>query len=490
VPNGLRSTPVPHLPDDLIADLAALVESYAAEHHCPSITWGVVGADGLAAWGSTGTLAVGAVQPASEHSVYRIASMTKSFSCAAVLALRDAGALSLADRIADLAPELAGVRGPTADAAPITVGDLMSMASGLPTDDPWADRHLEITDDELDAVVHNGTLFAHSPGTAYVYSNLGFGLLGRVVRRATGRTIQQVVSEQLLGPLGMTRTTWVQPDHDDWARPHRVVDGDIVAEGTHLQGDGGIAPMGGLWTTVADLATWARFLDDAFPPRDDPDEGPLRRATRREMQRIHTFDGPRDLAGERLVMGYGYGLRVGDSPTLGRLVTHAGGLPGFGSNMRWLQGRRLGAIAVSNRTYAPMSELTMRMLQLLARAGLVPHPTPVVSSALDDAARRLVELLGDWNDVRADALLADNVAPDDPYTRRKAAAAHLVEACGGSLVIEGIDPIDAATGVVRLRHPSGTPAQLRVELAPLVPTRIQLYRAELPRAGTDGAGAG
>ncbi len=481
---------MPPVPDAVTTDLARLVEAYAAEHHCPSIAWGVVDADGLAAWGSTGTLEVGAARPPSEQSVYRIASMTKSFSCAAVLTLRDAGALSLADRIADLAPELAGVRGPTADAAPITVGDLMSMASGLPTDDPWADRHLEITDDELDAVVQPGLLFAHSPGTAYVYSNLGFGLLGRVVRRVTGRTIQQVVSEQLLAPLGMARTTWVQPDHDEWARPHRVVDGRIEPEGTPLQDDGGIAPMGGLWTTVADLATWVRFLDDAFPARDDPDDGPLSRSSRREMQRIHTFDGMRKVAGEQLVMGYGYGLRIGDSSTLGRLVTHAGGLPGFGSNMRWLQGRRLGAIAVGNRTYAPMSELTMRMLQLLSGAGRAPRPAPTVSAALDAAARRLVALLGSWDDTTADALFADNVAPDDAYARRAAAAANLVGACGGALDIEAGDPIDAATGVVRLRHPSGTPARLRVELAPLLPPRVQHYDIELPKTGTDGSGAG
>jgi hypothetical protein len=208
------------------------------------------------------------------------------------------------------------------------------------------------------------------------------------------------------------------------------------------------------------------------------------------MQRIHTFDGTRIVAGEQLTMGYGYGLRVGDSPTLGRLVTHAGGLPGYGSNMRWLQGRRLGAIAVGNRTYAPMSELTMRMLQLLAHAGLAPRPAPALSAALERAVHRLVDLLGDWDDAAAEALFADNVAPDDPYVRRAAAAAHLVEACRGPLVIEAIDPVSATAGVVRLRHPSGTPVRIVVELAPLTPPQVQEYRIELPPVGTDGDAAG
>jgi CubicO group peptidase (beta-lactamase class C family) len=466
--------------------IAALVGEYATEHRCPSISWGIVAGGQVAVAGSVGVLDVDAPVPAAPtaDSVYRIASMTKSFTCATILALRDDGVLSLADHIADIAPELAAVTGPTADAAPITVGDLMSMASGLATDDAWADRHLEISDDDLDAVVANGVLFAHSPGTAYEYSNLGFGLLGRVVLRATGRTVQTHISERLLGPLHMTRSTWVQPHHDDWARPHRVEDGSIVAEGTPLQGDGGIAPMGGLWTTVADLARWVHFLDDAFPARDDPDDGPLRRASRREMQRIHTFHGVRPLAGQQIAMGYGYGLRVGDSPTLGRIVTHAGGLPGYGSNMRWLSGRGIGAIALSNGTYAPMSELTMRMLMLLGEAGLAPSATPSLPAHLRDAAAKLVALLGQWSDDAAAALFADNVAPDESFARRSAAALQLVEACGGTLVVEAIDASSAGEASIRLRHPSGTPAHVRLELAPLRQARLQLYEITLPATST------
>jgi CubicO group peptidase (beta-lactamase class C family) len=360
----------------------------------------------------------------------------------------------------------------------------MSMASGLATDDAWADRHLEISDDELDALVAQGVLFAHSTGTAYEYSNLGFGLLGRVVLRATGRTVQQHISERLLAPLHMTRSTWVQPHHDDWARPHRVQDGAIIAEGTPLQGDGGMAPMGGLWTTVADLARWVHFLDEAFPPRDGADDGPLRRASRREMQRIHTFDGSRMLAGQRLTMGYGYGLRVGDSPTLGRIVTHAGGLPGYGSNMRWLSRRRLGAVALANGTYAPMSELTMRMLMLLDEAGAVPSAPQPPSPEVADAAAALVGLLGDWRDEMTDemtdAVFADNVAPDESFARRADAARRLVDACGGSLEVLAITPSSGAGATIDLAHPSGTPARVRFELAPTRPLRVQWYEITLP----------
>ena len=55
------------------------------------------------------------------------------------------------------------------------------MTSGLATDDPWADRHLDLTDDEFDAIVSHGLLFAVPTGTIHEYSNFGYAVLGRVV---------------------------------------------------------------------------------------------------------------------------------------------------------------------------------------------------------------------------------------------------------------------------------------------------------------------
>ena len=85
--------------------------------------------------------------------------MTKSFSAAATLWLRDAGVLRLDDPIGVYAPELAQLRSPTSDAPPITVRDLLSMTSGLATDDPWADRHLDLTDDGFDAIIAESPVF-------------------------------------------------------------------------------------------------------------------------------------------------------------------------------------------------------------------------------------------------------------------------------------------------------------------------------------------
>ena len=78
----------PELDHDAITELVA---TYAEQHHCPTVAWGVVGDGALAATGSVGDV--------DERTVYRIASMTKSFSAAATLWLRDAGVLRLDDPI-------------------------------------------------------------------------------------------------------------------------------------------------------------------------------------------------------------------------------------------------------------------------------------------------------------------------------------------------------------------------------------------------------
>ena len=444
---------------DVEAALVDAVAESAASLHCPSIAWGVVrGGRVISGGGGIDT-------------VFRIASMTKSFTAAAVLALRDEGLLSLDVPVAEYAPELAPVRGP-AGSPPVTLRHLLSMRSGLATDDAWADRHLDITEAEVDEIYAAGPMFSFVTGSAFEYSNLGFGMIGRVVRRVTGRPVQEHVTERFLRPLGLTRTTWVQPDHDDWARPHRVVDDVAVPEGTPIPGDGEIAPMGGLWSTVSDLARWVHWLDEATRVPDAPSDL-LSAASRREMQSTHTYMGTTPVAGRQAPASYGFGLRSMQESRMGRIVSHSGGVPGYGSNMSWLAGRDFAVVALANRTYAPMSTLNLELLGLLYEHGVLPRAPKADAPVFVDRCTRLVALLNDWDDARAATLFADNVDPDESFASRAAAARALVEQHGPLEVME-LKPASAANGAVIVRGGSAV-LRITVELAPLAGSPIQLY---------------
>ena len=409
-----------------------------AREDCGSeaLAWGVVLDGRLAMSGGIGATA---------RTVFRIASMSKSFTAATILALRDAGEL----RLDDEAPLLAGVRA-TADSPPITYRHLLTMSSGLPEDDAWADRHMDWSTADVEALVAGGLRFAYPTDTAFEYSNLGYVLLGDRSADTTTR---------ILGPLGLTRTTWTRPEHDDWARPPAR---------TEIVGHGAFAGMGGLWSCVEDVARWIAWLDDAFPARDDPDgpdDAPLSRASRREMQQTHRTNG-RDA-------GYGFGLAQIHDERFGTIVSHSGGLPGYGSNMRWLPGRRVGVVTLANATYAPMGALSQQMLGVLADHDLVPAAPATAASALRRAAEQLVALLNAWDDGAADRILADNVALDESYERRARAAAGLV-AAHGSLHLERVEPESETEGIAVLRGADGT-IRIHLMLTPLASGCIERY---------------
>ena len=417
--------------------LEGVFARWARSIRAPGVAWGLVRGGELVEGGGIGTVCIDRDAAPDVDSVFRIASMTKTFTGAALMTLVVDGRLRLDDPVAMHVPELEGWRGPTTDGPPLTVRHLVSMEAGLPTDDAWADRHVDLTGEQMDALITAGAMFAWSPGVRFEYSNLGWGLVGRVIERVAGVRAQDLVTSSLIEPLGMTATTWVRPDSGEVAEPYRVQDRDWVHEGEPI-GDGTIAPMGGIWTTVRDLAHWVAFLTDAFPPRDDADDGPLPRWARREMQQLRRVDelarfrpspsGPSRMA----VTGYGVGLSVRIDERLGVSVGHSGGLPGYGSHMRWLPEHGVGVIGLSNVTYGNMHAACIEALEMLADLDdLGPAHRIDASAALSDANTKAAALLSAWTDAEADALLADNAGLDEPYARRAAQAAELVSRYGG-----------------------------------------------------------
>ena len=359
------------------------------------------------------------------------------------------------------------------DSPPISIRHLLTMSSGLATDDAWADRHMDVGDDELDGWLAAGTTSAGAPGTVFEYSNLGYGLIGRVVRRVTGQPVQRLITDRFLQPLGMADTTWAAPPGAVVGYHRRTLDdgegGESLVEEPFV-GDGAIAPMGGLFSTIADLATWIGFFTDAFPARDDLDDGVLSRASRREMQQA--WRGFTDRVG-----GYGMGLNVLHHAGAGKVVTHSGGLPGFGSNMRWLPSQGLGLLALANHTYAPMAVATRAGLDALVEAGLVGPARLSVTDGLRHAAEVLVRLHNEWDDEAATALFADNVFLDDPAPTRRRAAEELVAEHGPFTLARVV--AESATSAVAVAHGPHCELHIDFQLTPTVPSLVQTYDTKL-----------
>ena len=418
--------------DQLLQDVDVRLAGVQRQAGIPGMAWGVLARGGLVHEGGAGTIRQPRGRRPDADTVFRIASMTKSFTATTVLLLRDDGALRLDDPVATYLPDLADWRLPTADSAPVTVRQLPTMSAGLATDDPWGDRQQDLPLDRFAALLAADPTFAWPPGTTFEYSNLGYGILGRVITNAAGREYREVVRDRLLRPLGLTSTTFLAEEVGETRLAHGYVrrEDRWIREGTDEYG--ALAAMGGLFSTVRDLARWIAGFIDAFPARDDP-EGPhpLQRSSRREMQQLQRATGPWAAAhqpdAEPMVMsaGYGFGLSIERRVDIGTIVRHGGGYPGFGSHMAWHLASGLGVVALGNLRYAPLHEPVLEMLQLLIEADVVPRRRPVATLATA-AFRPIVDgLIDHWDDAIADEAFAMNMDLDEPREIRRASVASL-----------------------------------------------------------------
>jgi CubicO group peptidase (beta-lactamase class C family) len=307
------------------ARLTAFAARLQAEGRLPSLVAGIARGPGLDWWCGRGEVDGG--EP-DDDVQYRIGSITKTLTAIAVMRLRDEGQLDLDDPVGRHVPGT-----PYADR---TIGLLLSHGAGLaaesPTSwwerspgEPWAQfaEHLSAQD------------VKHPAGRRFHYSNLGYAVLGEVIARCRRRPWEDVVRDEVLLPLGMTRTT---------PRPcGRAAQGfavhpwaDVVLREPEHDA-GAMAPAGQLWATLADLGRLAWFLLG--------DTGDiLAAATLEEMAEPAGID-----ASSLGWSAYGLGLQV--VRTEGRtFVGHGGSMPGFLAGVFVDPFEQTGAAVLTNAT--------------------------------------------------------------------------------------------------------------------------------------------
>jgi len=417
--------------------------------------------------------------PVTNDTVFRIASMTKSFTAMSILKLRDEGKLSLDDPVSKYIPELANLPYPTSDSQVLTIRHLLTHSEGFPEDNPWGDRQLAQTDETMHSWLRTGIPFSTSPGTAFEYSNYGFAILGQIVAKASGRPYADYVRDNILKPLGMTASTFEMTS----------VPKEHIALGYRREGDtykpepilahGPFGAMGGLWTTAPDLARYVAFLMSAFPPRDEPERGPIKRSSAREMQQAWraqpasafraTVDAPLQIG----VSAYGYGLGVSQDCRFGYVVGHGGGLPGYGSLMRWLPEYGVGLIGMSNQTYQGFNGLFNDVTTALYRTGAlqprVVQPSPALLTAQADVSQLIIK----WDEALANKIAADNLFLDVAADVRQGRWKALAEQHGTCRPATSIKPENALRGEWRMMCERGW-LDVFITLAPTMPPKVQL----------------
>jgi CubicO group peptidase (beta-lactamase class C family) len=277
---------------------------------------------------------------------YRIGSITKTFTATSIMQLRDAGKLDLDDRLGEHLDDVG-------DGSP-TIRRMLAHVSGLQRE--VGEMFVDLTT-PTEADLQVG--FVLEPARAHHYSNLAFGLLGRVVAAKSGLPYAQYVDENVIRPLGLERTTWhpVAPRAqgylvDDyagtvWAEPELDL--------------GGVAAMGQLWSTVEDLARWATFLATGR-------EGVLDPKTVEEMWFPQVMYYP-----DEWVMGWGLGLQLyNQGGTI--FGGHGGAMPGHLAGVFINRKTQTGAAALTNSgSRAEMEAFAIE----LAQKGLELWPEPV-----------------------------------------------------------------------------------------------------------------
>jgi CubicO group peptidase (beta-lactamase class C family) len=261
---------------------------------------------------------------------YRIGSVTKQFTAAAVLRLHEAGKLSVEDRLSKFLPDYP--RG-----GEVTLRHLLTHTSGVHSYTNKADFGSTVTvptTPEALILSFRNDPFDFEPGQRFLYSNSGYFLLGAIVEKASGLSYAEYLRRTFFEPLGM-KATGVHDSRDvivDEACGYTWEDRRVrKALNWDMSRAGG---AGSLYSTIDDLHLWNEALFGGKVISD----ASFKQATTPAL--VGDEKGPKD-------EGYGYGLAIGTLRGL-RLVGHDGGLPGFLSSLIRVPDRRLTVAVLHN----------------------------------------------------------------------------------------------------------------------------------------------
>lgn len=360
------------MPDDVVRRLDRVAAERQAESRVPGLLVGLVRGREPVWSNAVGVADVDAGVPPTADTQFAVGSITKTFTAALVMALRDEGRLDLDDRLGEHLPDTRHQH--------VTLRRMLAHASGLqrePLGDIWDTFQMPDADALLEDFEAAEQVLP--PSTRWHYSNLAYAVLGQVVARIDGRTWADSLRARVLVPLGLERTTLL-PEGE-------VATGyftDPFSDAVHVQPVSdlsALAPAGALWSTLTDLTTWAGFLaagDDRLLPD----------ARIEEMAQVQVMADPL-----RWGLAWGLGLelfRSGERIYAG----HTGGMPGFLSAVVAHRDSGTAAIVLANAMsgFDP-GDTAVSLLDLLLDEDAAPVPAWRAGAAVP---ADLADLVGRW----------------------------------------------------------------------------------------------
>jgi CubicO group peptidase (beta-lactamase class C family)/D-alanyl-D-alanine dipeptidase len=330
-------------PADRYAPVAAALETLIRKemdaHRLPAVSIALV-EDQRVVWSAGfGFADAGKTRPATADTVCRVGSLSKLFTCLAVLKLVEQGKLDLDAPVTQYLPELRPedpFNGP-----PITLRHLMAHRAGLGREPPVGNYFEPDAPTLADTVASlNQTRLVHETGTRLKYSNAGLAVVGAVVEKVSGRPFAAAVRDTVIKPLGLTRTDFEPsvPADQRAAGLMTTLHGREFAAPTF---ELGMAPAAGLYSTANDLSKVVSMLFS----EGQGQSGPVLRRERLAEMMTPQFQS----AGRR--NGAGFGLFVSEFEGH-RRVGHDGAMYGFATEVAALPGPKLGAVVVASRDFA------------------------------------------------------------------------------------------------------------------------------------------
>lgn len=341
-----------------VADFESLAQGLVSGQKVPGLAMAIVQGGRVLSARGYGITDVNNPEAVDEHTVFRLASLSKSFAATATGLLVNQGRLRWDSRVVDYYPTLQFSE-PRA-ALELTVADVLSHRVGLGHN--AFDRDLEGNAEYASLVRKMAyTPMQCAPGECYAYQNIAYSLIGDVVRGASGEPFEQWVAQRVFTPLGMRDASYgldgIQAS-PRWAKPHvRVARGwsSVTPKPSYYR----VAPAAGVNASISDMAQWL-----VAQTGHRPDVLP---ATLLATLHSPLIDTPAETRGSKWrsvrldAAGYGLGWRIFDYAGH-RVVFHGGAVQGYRGAIAMLPDRDLGVVILWNANSGAPSGLLPTVL--------------------------------------------------------------------------------------------------------------------------------